>query len=135
MALNLKEKIKTLFSLDFKTLSAIISLKHSGYFVDIGWFNAFKTKSSVGINNEPLPWVTYPFIDFILPRLNKEMNVLEFGSGNSTLFYSYKVNSVTTFEHDKNWYEKMLKSIPGNVRLIYKKYDINGNGINTARLY
>ena len=39
-------------------------------------------------NSNPLPWVTYGFIDFISERLNKSIDVFEYGSGNSTLWYA-----------------------------------------------
>lgn len=135
MAVPLNEQIKTivnLFLTDRKTLKALLSLKHSGYLVDIGWFNAFSSKMSVGKNNEPVPWVTYPFIDFITPRLNKDFELFEFGSGNSTLFYSKYVKKVITVEHNKNWYEKVKSKLPGNAEIIYQT--LEGTGYEKAAL-
>jgi len=126
MAVKIKEKIRVLLQLLIKersTLEALLSLKHSGYLVDVGWFNAFKNKSSVGKNNEPIPWVTYSFIDFILPRLNKNLELFEFGSGNSTLFYARYVKSILTVEHNKNWYNKIKMSLPENAGIIFKNVD------------
>lgn len=121
MPVSFQEKIKVFSELllNPKELSALISLKHSGYLASWGWFNAFNSKSSVGINNEPLPWVTYPFIAFIKPRLSKDLDVFEFGSGNSTLFYSKYVRKVTSAEHSKEWYNKMLSAAPKNVELMH----------------
>jgi hypothetical protein len=129
MAVPLKEQIKIITELAFsdrKILKALLSLKHSGYLVDIGWFNAFKSKMSIGYNNEPVPWVTYPFIDFISPRLNKSLLVFEFGSGNSTLFYSKKVNKVVTVEHNRDWFDKVKSELPANAEIIYKSLDGTG---------
>ncbi len=135
MAVPLSEKLKIGLKLLIKpkVLNALISLKHSGYLVDIGWFNAFVSQSSVGKANRPLPWVTYPFIDFIEERLTKEMTVFEFGSGNSTLFYASKVKAVTTVEHNKKWHDKISKSMPGNVEMIYREEDEDGKYCRAAK--
>ncbi len=88
---------------------------------DLGWFNSFYKKESVDKNNEPLPWYTYSFIDFLKPRLSKNFNVFEFGSGNSTLWFSKYVNSIKSVEHDKNWYEKVGDKLPANAEVFYKE--------------
>ncbi len=128
MAAPLKEKIKTLLELSKEPalLRALLSLKHSQYLVDVGWINSFKSKSPVDKDNNPIPWLTYPFIDFLDPRLKNEMVIFEFGSGNSTLFYAGKVNTVVTVEHSLAWYEKLKIKVPGNVQLLYKKLVENG---------
>ena len=86
-----------------------------------GWFKAFRTKTSIDNSSNPIPWVSYPFIDFISERLNIKMNIFEFGSGNSTLYFSKKVNSITSVEHNKTWYNKMSKLISPNMTLILKE--------------
>ncbi len=91
-----------------------------------GWFGAFRTKTAIDNNGNPIPWVTYPFIDFISERLNSDMNIFEFGSGNSTLYYAQKVNSITSVEHNQTWYKKMSEIIPSNVNLIFKELIANG---------
>ena len=128
MAVPLKEKIKTLIELfkDPKLFRTLLSLEHSQYLVEVGWINSFKLKSPVDKNKNPIPWLTYPFIHFISPRLKNAMTIFEFGSGNSTLFYAEKVGKVFTVEHNLGWYEKLKKSLPGNVQLYYKDLVENG---------
>ena len=72
-------------------------------------------------DSNPIPWVTYSFIDFISERLNTNMDIFEYGSGNSTLWYAKKVSSVTSVEHDKKWFEKIKNSMPQNVNLNYQE--------------
>lgn len=133
MAEKFTTKIKTVFKLVFepKLLKALLSLRHSQYLVDIGWINSFKSKSPVDKNNNPIPWVTYPFIDFITPRLNKNMVIFEFGSGNSTLFYSERVKKVIAVEHNIEWYEKLKSSLHSNVEMIHKELDSHNNYSNS----
>src|ERR1700722_2721923 len=92
-----------------KRLRAILSFNSKGYLFKIGWFNAFDSKSPVDDYHNPLPWVTYSFIDFIKERLNKKHRVFEFGSGNSTYFYAKLAAKVVSVEHDRSWYNKLYK--------------------------
>ena len=91
------------------------------YLNEIGWINSFKNQIPMDKESNPLPWVTYGFIDFISDRLNDKMDIFEYGSGNSTLWYSQNTNSVTSVEHDKNWFEKISKEMPRNVTMHYQK--------------
>lgn len=127
MVVSLIDKIKTLLRADFSVIRILLSQLHSGYLLDNGWFQSYKNKTSVDKNGNPIPWVTYPFIDFIYERLNKEIDIFEFGSGNSTLFYATKVKSITTVEHDKQWFNKISKIIPENTKIIFQEADTDGD--------
>ncbi|TZF85828.1 class I SAM-dependent methyltransferase (plasmid) [Pedobacter sp. BS3] len=113
--------------LNIRKLRALLSFGIKGYLAEIGWFNAFTTKSPVDSNNRPIPWVTYSFIDFIEPRLTKDMRVFEFGSGNSTFFYASRVAGVVSVEHDKNWHDKITSSSPENARMIFCNLEKDGD--------
>ena len=107
-------------------LLSFYSLKKSGYLFDKGWFNSFKSKLPINKENEPIPWMTYPFIDFIPSRLNSNMKIFEYGSGNSTLWWSKRVKTIISCEHDKLWYNSLLNNLPENVTLEYREVE-NGN--------
>ena len=132
MAVSFTEKVKTLFNLikNPKELSALLSLRYSGFLIDNGWFNAFNSGEPIDFNLKPIPWFTYSAVDFLGERLNKKMKILEFGSGNSTLYFSEKVEQVVAVEHDVNWYNKLEKKIPSNVNLVLSKADSSGSYIN-----
>jgi hypothetical protein len=102
-------------------LRSLLSFDKKGYLDDIGWFKAFDSKSPVDQDGNPIPWVTYSFIDFIKSRLGKQHTVFEFGSGNSTYFYAKYAGAVVSVEHDKEWFDKIEKSAakPGNSELIF----------------
>src|SRR5665213_2403955 len=102
-----------------KRLRTLLSFNDKGYLDEIGWFNAFDSRSPVDQDNNPIPWVTYSFIDFIKERLNKRHTVFEFGSGNSTYFYAKYAGIVVSVEHDKEWFDKILSTKPENAELIY----------------
>jgi len=116
MAIPLSKKIESVLKVisNPKEFRALLSLRHTGYLIDIGWFNAFKKGEPIDNDNHPIPWFTYPSIDFLDKRLNKKLNVFEFGSGNSSLFFAKRVNRVISVEHNKQWFNKIKTSLPGN---------------------
>ena len=122
MAIPLRIKVSIILSLikEPKVFKFLISQRHAGYLYTQGWFNSFKSNSPVDKNNKPIPWMTYSFIDFIKDRLNNELTVFEFGTGNSTLFFAERVKKVVAVEHNKEWYENIKKKVPGNVLLYLK---------------
>ncbi|MES2417327.1 MAG: FkbM family methyltransferase [Bacteroidota bacterium] len=121
-------KFKALATLLIKPrrLSALLSHGHKGYLFTIGWFKAFDSRQAVDAAGLPIPWVTYSFIDFIKPRLNKELSVFEYGSGNSTLFYAKSVRRVVSVEHDEEWYHKLLTQKVTNAEMIFCRLDMAG---------
>lgn len=136
MALTLKEKVKTVFSLisESKVLFSLISLRAWGYLLDMGWFNAFKSGKPVDNANNPIPWFSYPANEFLSERLNKKMIVFEFGSGNSTLFFAERANQIISVEHNKDWYDKISKQAPANSKIIYAKADHSNEYLDVLKM-
>jgi precorrin-6B methylase 2 len=58
--------------------------------------------------SDKYPWLTFGAIKFIEKIVRSDMQVFEYGSGGSTLFWSERVNKVVSIEHNKEWYEKMV---------------------------
>lgn len=117
-----------------KRLKALLSYGHKGYLNSIGWFTAFDQQQAVDTNGKALPWVTYSFIDFITGRINKSQHIFEYGSGNSTIFYAERAASVTSVEHDKNWYEKVKGTSPANAEMIFCELHRDGEYAKKAGL-
>ncbi|HTK18913.1 MAG TPA: hypothetical protein VL442_05360 [Mucilaginibacter sp.] len=113
------DREKLMFMLSNKEEQTLLGMKRSGYLYETGWINSIKTGNVCDLSNNPIPWVTYPFINFIEERLAPTFELFEFGSGNSTLYYSKRVASVYSVENDKLWYEKIKNSMPENVNLFY----------------
>jgi predicted O-methyltransferase YrrM len=57
----------------------------------------------------------------LAPRVRPHWNVFEFGSGNSTLWWSSRVASVTACEHSLPWLEAQLPNKPQNARYIHRE--------------
>lgn len=108
-------------------IKTLLSFGLKGYLSEIGWFKSFESKSPVGIHSEPIPWVTYSFIDFIANRIQKEHTIFEFGSGNSTIYYAQRAHKVVSVEHDKAWFEKISSTTPSNSEMIFCELQKDGD--------
>jgi hypothetical protein len=124
--------MKSLTKLIWKILNAIgiggaIQLLLNGYLVDKGWFSSFSKKQAIDAQGNALPWLTYPFIYFIAPRLSPEILVFEYGAGNSTLWFMKKVKHVRSVEHDKTWFSHIQSNIVGNCKVTFQEDSIDGS--------
>lgn len=80
-------------------------------------------KLPINSKGEPIPWYTYPAIEY-LERINfKEASFFEYGSGHSTLYWSNRVKNITSVESNKEWYKKILKETKSisNIKLQYEE--------------
>jgi predicted O-methyltransferase YrrM len=82
---------------------------------DKGWIGSVSASMPVDARGQPIPWYTYCAIDFLAERAKRSMRVFEYGSGNSTLWWSDRVRNVVSCEHDKTWYGVMRDRVPANV--------------------
>jgi hypothetical protein len=92
---------------------------NDSYLKETGLLNSYRQGYPCDNNGDPLPWMTYPIISIIKERFDKEMNVFEYGSGFSTLYYAKLVRKIVSVECDRDWYEKIQSQLPGNASLIY----------------
>jgi len=97
------------------------------YLYDMGWIKSYNSFESTDANNNPIPWCSYPFIDFISERITKNMKIFEYGSGNSTIFYASKCYSIKAIDHDKSWVDKINNKLPKNATVLYKELIYDGN--------
>lgn len=106
---------------------ALARLGASGsFFLDSGWVASVREGMPVDKDGKVLPWFTYPSIAFLGPRLRADMCVFEYGSGNSTRWWSERVAKVVSCEHDKAWHERMRPLLPANVD--YRHFELEEGG-------
>jgi len=55
--------------------------------------------------NQDVPWLNYKALRWLESYLKPDMNVFEYGSGKSTIYFSKKVKSVVSIEHNKIFYQ------------------------------
>jgi len=98
-----------------------------GNFVDLaGLLNAFPAFTTAAVkrlfNHRPMvPMISYRARRAIEELLTKDSQMVEFGSGNSTLWFAARTGFVLSIEDDKEWYahvQKQCSSLDSyNVRL------------------
>jgi len=61
----------------------------------------------VAADGSALPWYTYPAIEYCNQIDALGLNVFEYGTGNSSLYWAHKGAQVWCVEHDPAWHETM----------------------------
>ncbi|HUP35790.1 MAG TPA: FkbM family methyltransferase [Candidatus Limnocylindria bacterium] len=108
-------------------LYGLYSLWRKGPLRDDGWFRSFDEQRSVDSSGQPVPYITYPAIDFLARRVRPDMAVFEFGSGASTLWWADRVASVVSCEHNPDWYRAVSDRAPRNVTMMYHALEYGGD--------
>lgn len=63
-------------------------------------------KICVDRDGKPLPWYTYPAIEYLTQFDYREKSIFEFGCGNSSLFWAARAKQVVSIEDNPKWFEK-----------------------------
>ena len=83
-------------------------------FIDM-WREEFAIERSINEkicldkNDNPLPWYTYPAIEYLSQFDYGKKNIFEFGCGFSSLFWAKRANRVISIEDNLKWFEKWQK--------------------------
>lgn len=101
-------------------LAAMRLLRGDSHLNASGWFKSALTRMPQDADGAPLPWYTYAAIAFLSPRVTHDMDVFEYGSGQSTLWWAARAGSVTSCEHDAGWFARMRAHVPANVDYQYR---------------
>lgn len=74
---------------------------------------------AVKVETEVLPLWPVAFVEWLEPRLTKQMHVFEFGSGNGTLWLARRVASTVSVEHHVHYKDALTPILPDNSALVY----------------
>jgi hypothetical protein len=101
-----------------------------GTFKQIGWLESLRREEPVDAQGAPLPWYTYPAIHWLESVLTGTERIFEYGSGNSTLWFSQRVTSVFSVEHSERWAARMRRRQPPNVTLRHVPVGPDSNSVD-----
>ena len=93
--------------------------RRSSYLRQVGWFDSSSNRMPIDRKGRHIPWFTYGAVQFLEPRIKEWMTVFEYGSGNSTIWWSRRVSQVVSCEHDGDWYKRMIPELAGNVEYVH----------------
>jgi FkbM family methyltransferase len=91
---------------------------------EYGFRNTFEKWTSVDKDNNPIPWMTYSAI-FYLQQLNlKNSSVFEWGSGNSSLYFSNQASNIVSIESNPEWFDYVKRHKQANQDVVLRsQYD------------
>lgn len=86
------------------------------YLENIGIFES-KKGELITVNSNPIPLLTNTFLNWFETQSWSDFNLLELGSGSSTLYFSRFFKSITSYETNSEWYHKLINKTPASVNL------------------
>jgi hypothetical protein len=72
--------------------------------IDTGHFKSSIARRALDSKGNPLPWYTYPAIEFLSTVDFTDYTILEFGGGQSTLWWAGRADYVFSVENDTTWF-------------------------------
>jgi hypothetical protein len=85
-----------------------------------GHFRSSLSQLAVSKEGKALPWYTYPAIAFLNHRSLADCSVLEFGGGQSTIWWSERAKEVLTFEENSEWCTALRQKQPRKTTLVHE---------------
>jgi hypothetical protein len=70
---------------------------------------------SIDAEGNPIPWYTYPCIEYLDSLDFTRQEVLEYGAGASSLWWARRASSVLSVEHDPSWLGELRRNAPSNL--------------------
>jgi hypothetical protein len=97
-----------------------------------GWLRSFREGRAVDADGRPLPWITYPAIEFLSRHVRADWEVFEYGCGQSTLWWTARVAKVVACEHEAAWAERIRPMLPAGAELLHVPLDDAGTYAQTC---
>lgn len=86
--------------------------------LDFGHFKSMSRWECVDKHGNPIPWYSYPAIEYLKQIDLSDKTVFEYGSGNSTLYWAARCKKLYSVEDDQQWYAKVKSRLPEKVTYI-----------------
>ena len=109
----MKNKIKNFLGIG----NRVLNLTHRILEFDYGHERSRKENRPVDANGKPLPWFTYPAIDFLSQFDFENKAIFEYGCGMSTLFWLQSKAIVYGVEDNPNWFSEVVKMSEGKAQI------------------
>lgn len=101
--------------------------------VATGHWKSSLAMSARAADGMPLPWYTYPAIDFLAQRDFSSCHVLEFGGGQSTLWWQARARSVLTVEENADWFTRLKSQVSPNASLHHVPVDLATRSVQPVK--
>jgi len=109
--------------------SAFIKMWQTAFAID----KTMDEKKCVDRDGNPIPWYTYPAIEYLSQFDYSNKKVFEFGCGSSSQFWAERAMSVVAIEDNAEWLEKWRREFEwGKLSNLEVKYRDEGEGYYRA---
>ena len=88
--------------------------------LDYGHLKSVRSASAMDGAGQPIPWLTYPAIEFLQQLDLSEKTVFEYGSGNSTLFWGARAARIVSVEDEESWSGNLRARVSPNCTLLHE---------------
>lgn len=85
------------------------------YAAQHGYYKSALSRSVVGSGGDAAPWLTFPLVTFLDTKSYAGRSVLEFGSGQSSLWWAKRADSIVALETDAEWTKRVRETAPANL--------------------
>jgi len=86
--------------------------------VTSGWVKSVLSGRPLDVKGNAIPWFTYPAIDFLEAVICRDWRVFEWGSGNSTIWWSQNCAYVTAAENNASWASEVRPKLSKNANVV-----------------
>lgn len=76
-----------------------------------GQYKSMRLLECVNADGHPIPWYTFPALEYLEHLDFSKLSVFEYGSGNSSFWWAARALRVMSVENDRQWYEKIQSNI------------------------
>ena len=85
-----------------------------------GQWQSMARMAAIDAKGGPLPWYTYPAIEFLRSFDFTRCDIFEFGAGNSSQFWAGKSRRIVSVEDDENWYNRVSRIAKPNQQVLHR---------------
>lgn len=85
-----------------------------------GQLHSIYKGESIRRDGRPLPWYTYPAIEYLETLDFSNCDVFEFGAGNSSRYWAERARTVTSVEDDPAWFRRVEAQAAANQRALLR---------------
>lgn len=113
--------------------------RENSYLNQTGFIKSHQYIQPIDNKKAPIPWMNYAMVEFLNERLNKGLDLFEYGAGFSSIWFAERLNRVVSIEYDKAWRKQVedLLAPVSNAELVFQEVGedyING-AAKTGRKY
>lgn len=90
--------------------------------IDRAQYKSLKLGRPVDNKLEPIPWWTFPAIDFLNQFNFKNEVIFEYGPGNSTFWFIKKeCKKIISIENEESWFQELKATKKNNQELLFRE--------------